>query len=218
MHPIKVMLADDHGIVREGLKALLAPHTDITVVSEAENGREAIEKAKLHKPDVIIMDFSMPGLNGLEGSRKIVQVLPDTKIIVLTMHDNEEYILQFIRAGAAGYLVKESIASDLINAIHHVMTSSNFYSPCLSPDALEYFLDGLKAGSLKSPLESLTNRQREVLQLIAEGLTNKGIAKKLSISVKTVETHRAHIMNKLNIHDQAGLTRFSIMHGIINLT
>ena len=218
MSTIKVLLADDHAIVRQGLRALLSSQTDITIVAEAKNGHEAIDEAKQHRPDVVVMDFSMPGLNGLEGTRKIVKLLPNVKIIVLTMHDNEEYILQFIRAGAAGYLLKESIADDLIGAIRQAMVSSTFFSPSLSPESLEHFLKQFKSGNLKSPLESLTNRQREVLQLIAEGLTNKGIAQKLSISVKTVETHRAHIMNKLNIHDQAGLTRFAIRHGIINLS
>ncbi len=218
MSTIRVLLADDHTIVRQGLRALLSSQIDITIVAEAKNGREAIDKATQHRPDVVVMDFSMPGLNGLEGTRKIVKLLTNDKIIVLTMHDNEEYIVQFIRAGAAGYLLKESIADDLIDAIRQAMVSSTFFSPSLSPETLEYFLHQFKSGNLKSPLESLTNRQREVLQLIAEGLTNKGIAQKLSISVKTVETHRAHIMNKLNIHDQAGLTRFAIRHGIINLS
>ena len=217
VNPIKVLLADDHAILRQGLKALLGPQRDITIVAEAENGREAIEKAKIHRPDVVVTDFAMPGLNGLEGTRKIVKILPNVKIIVLTMYDDKEYIQQFIQARAAGYLLKDSVFDDLIDAIRHVMVSDRFYSPSLPPEVLEEFITQFKLGNLRSPLESLTGRQREVLQLIAEGLTNKGIAQKLSISVKTVETHRAHIMNKLNIHDQAGLTRFAIKHGIIHI-
>ncbi|MEM7033775.1 MAG: response regulator transcription factor, partial [Chloroflexota bacterium] len=207
MNEIRVMLADDHAIVRDGLKSLLSSQQDIAVVAEADNGRDAIEIAKSCHPDVIVMDFSMPGLNGLEGTLKIKNILPSVKIIVLTMHDNEEYILQFIRAGANSYLLKESIADQLIHAIRRVMTASEFFSPSLSEEEWEQLMHQHRSGNLRSPLESLTNRQREVLQLIAEGLTNKGIAKKLSISVKTVETHRAAIMSKLNIHDQAGLTR-----------
>ena len=218
MSEIKVLLADDHIMFRQGLKSLLSAQADIHIIAEADDGHEAIQKAENHEPDVVVMDFAMPGLNGLEGARKILNVLPDAKIIVLTMHDNEEYILQFIRIGAAGYILKDSAFNNLTEAIRHVMVSNTFFSPSLSPDVLEQYMIQFKAGNLKSPLETLTNRQREVLQLIAEGLTNKGIAQQLSISVKTVETHRAHIMNKLNIHDQAGLTRFAIRHGIIDLT
>lgn len=218
MGEIKVMLADDHVMFRQGLKSLLSAQDGITIITEAEDGHDAIHKAESFQPDVIVMDFAMPGLNGLEGTRKILNILPDAKIIVLTMHDNEEYILQFIRVGAAGYILKDSAFNNLTDAIRHVMVSSAFFSPSLSPDVLDHYMAQFKAGNLKSPLETLTNRQREVLQLIAEGLTNKGIAQRLSISVKTVETHRAHIMNKLNIHDQAGLTRFAIRHGIIDLT
>jgi DNA-binding NarL/FixJ family response regulator len=214
---ISVLLADDHAMVRQGLRALLEVQPDITVVAEAQNGREAMELAKINKPHVIVMDFAMPGLNGLEGSKKIVKFLPNVKIIALTMHDNKEYIQRFIQAGAAGYLLKDSAFNDLIKAIRHVMESDKFYSPSLPPEVLEAYIAQHKSGNLVTPLDSLTGRQREVLQLIAEGFTNKGIAQKLSISVKTVETHRAHIMNKLNIHDQAGLTRFAIRHGIIHI-
>ena len=214
---ISVLLADDHAMVRQGLRALLEVQADIRVVAEAQNGREAIELAKDHKPHVIVMDFAMPGLNGLEGSKKIIKLLPDVKIIALTMHDNKEYIQRFIQAGAAGYLLKDSAFNDLIKAIRHVLESDKFYSPSLPPEVLEEYIAQQKSGNLVTPLDSLTGRQREVLQLIAEGFTNKGIAQKLSISVKTVETHRAHIMHKLNIHDQAGLTRFAIRHGIIHL-
>jgi len=211
---IRVLLADDHTIVRQGLRALLSAEEDIEVVAEAENGRDAIEEAERHQPDVIVMDYSMPHLNGLEGTRRIVQMFPRTRIIVLSMHADEEYILQFIRAGAAGYLLKDAIATDLIQAIRQAMQSRRFICPSLSPDVLESMLDDLQAGRLQSPLESLTNREREVLQLIAEGLTNKLIARKLGISIKTVETHRAHIMNKLDIHDQVTLTRFALKHKI----
>lgn len=214
MTRIKVLLADDHAIVRQGLRALLEGTPDIRVVAEAENGREALEKAKKLKPDVIIMDFGMPGLNGLEGTRKIVSQLPSAKVLVLTMHKDKEYILQFLKAGASGYMLKDTIADELIDAIRAVTTHRRFISPSLSDDTLDYYLKRLDAGKLDSPLESLTAREREVLQLIAEGHTNKSIASRLSISVKTVETHRAHLMDKLNIHDQAGLIRFAIQHRI----
>jgi DNA-binding NarL/FixJ family response regulator len=214
MDMIRILLADDHAIVRQGLRALLSNVHDIEVVAEAEDGREALEKAERHKPDVIIMDFAMPGLNGLEGTRRIANHLPSAKVLVLTMHNNEEYILQCLKAGAAGYLLKDAIADELIEAVRTIMTHKRFISPSLSAETLEYYINRLDAGKLASPLESLTAREREVLQLIAEGHTNKKIASMLSISVKTVETHRAHLMDKLNIHDQAGLIRFAIQHGI----
>lgn len=213
---IRVLLADDHAIVRQGLNALLSKVNDIQIVGQADNGRDALRQAELCRPDVIVMDFSMPGLNGLEGTRAIVKQFPKTRVLILTMHTNEEYILQCMRAGAAGYLLKDSVATELIEAIYQSQTSDRFICPHLPSDTLAELLYLHEQGNLKSPLESLTARQREVLQLIAEGLTNKGIAQRLSISVKTVETHRAHIMNKLNIHDQAGLTRFAIVHGIID--
>jgi DNA-binding NarL/FixJ family response regulator len=214
---IDVLLADDHAIVRQGLVALLAKEPDIQVIAEAENGHDAIEKTGLYRPDVIVMDYSMPGLNGLESTRRIVRKHSKTRVIVLSMHANEEYILQFLRAGAAGYLLKDSIATDLIEAIHHVMRSPNFYSPSIPPATLKQFIKKLKNGDYVSPLESLTNREREILQVIAEGLSNKEIAAQLCISVKTVETHRANVMSKLDIHDPSSLTRFAIVHGIINL-
>jgi DNA-binding NarL/FixJ family response regulator len=163
------------------------------------------------------MDYSMPGLNGLESTRRIVRRHAKIKVIVLTMHANEEYILQFLRVGAAGYLLKDSIATDLIDAIHHVMYSPDFYSPSLPPETLKKFIKKLKSGAYVSPLESLTNREREILQSIAEGRSNKEIAAHLCISIKTVETHRANVMAKLDIHDPSSLTRFAIVHGIINL-
>ena len=218
MSIINVMLADDHAIVREGIKALLAVQHDIKVIAEAEDGRDAIRQAEKHQPNVIIMDYSMPGLNGLEGTRAILKSAPEVKVIVLTMHDNEEYVLQFIRAGAAGYLLKDNVAEDLISAIRHVVLHAKFYSPNLPLEVIEDYLQQLESGTLKSPLELLTNRQREILQLIAEGMTNRNIAQKLAISIKTVETHRTNIMTKLDIHDQTGLTRFAILHGIISLT
>ncbi|MFQ5610649.1 MAG: response regulator [Anaerolineae bacterium] len=214
MDKIRVLLADDHAIVRQGLRALLSDTSDIQVVGEAENGREALEKTLEHRPDVVIMDFGMPNLNGLEATHKILNQVPTTKVLVLTMHDSKEYILQCLKAGAAGYLLKDTIMEDVIEAIRQVMTHRRFISPSLSADDLAYYLNRLETGKLFSPLESLTSREREVLQLIAEGHTNKKIASLLSISVKTVETHRAHLMNKLNIHDQASLVRFAIQHGL----
>ena len=179
MKAIKILLVDDHAIVRQGLQALLAPVLDIEVVAEAENGRDAIKKAQHYKPDLIVMDFSMPGLNGLEGAKAIMKKSPQIKIIFLTMHNNEEYISQFLLAGASGYLLKDSVATDLIDTIRLVMESNDFVSPSLPPAELSRLVRQLEAGELRSPLEALTNREREVLQLIAEGLTNKGIAQKI---------------------------------------
>jgi two-component system response regulator NreC len=216
MRKIKVVVADDHTILRQGIKALLDNQEGIEVVGEAKDGREAIKTIEELLPDVILMDIAMPGLNGLEATRRIKKKFPKTKVVVLTMHANEEYIFQILNAGADGYLVKETAFQDLISAINAVHKGAAFMSPSISKKVMTDYIQRAQ-GEEKVGFDTLTTREREILQLVAEGNSNKKIAKALFISPKTVETHRAHIMDKLNIHDRAGLIKYAIRKGMINL-
>jgi len=217
MDKTRVLLAEDHTIVRKGLRSLLDKETGIKVVEEAEDGREAILKAEELHPDVVVMDIAMPGLNGLEATRQIKKRFPDIKIIILTMHANEEYILQSLKAGASGYLVKKAVPVELISAINAVHKGNSFLSPSISRTVIdEYVRRSKEISEGEEGFEQLTVREREVLQLIAEGRKTREIAELLYISIKTVETHRAHIMNKLDIHSTAELTRYAIRKGIIS--
>jgi two-component system response regulator NreC len=216
MSKIKVLLVDDHTIVRQGIKALLDTQEGIEVVGEAEDGREAIEKAKQMAPNVIVIDITMPNLNGIEATRQIKKINPEIKVLVLTVHDNEEYIHRILQAGASGYLLKESAVSDLVSAINAVEKGDIFLSPSISKVVVkDYIRHGdTESGDFDS-LNVLTNREREVLQLIAEGHTNKDIARILKLSIKTIDVHRSHIMDKLNIRDITGLVKYSIRKGLI---
>ena len=216
MKKIKVVVADDHTILRQGIKALLDNQEEIEVVGEAKDGREAIKAIEELLPDVILMDIAMPGLNGLEATRRIKKKFPRTKVVVLTMHTNEEYIFQILNAGADGYLVKETAFQDLISAINSVHRGEAFMSPSISKKVMTDYIQRAQ-GEEKVGFDTLTTREREILQLVAEGNSNKKIAEVLFISPKTVETHRAHIMDKLNIHDRAGLIKYAIRKGMINL-
>jgi len=217
MDKTRVLLAEDHTIVRKGLRSLLDKETGIKVVEEAEDGREAILKAEELYPDVVVMDIAMPGLNGLEATRQIKKRFPDIKIIILTMHANEEYILQSLKAGASGYLIKKAAPVELISAINAVHKGNSFLSPSISRMVIdEYIRRSKEISEGEEGFERLTVREREVLQLIAEGRKTREIAELLYISIKTVETHRAHIMNKLDIHSTAELTRYAIRKGIIS--
>jgi len=217
MDKTRVLLAEDHTIVRKGLRSLLDKETGIKVVEEAEDGREAILKAEELYPDVVVMDIAMPGLNGLEATRQIKKRFPDIKIIILTMHANEEYILQSLKAGASGYLIKKAAPAELISAINAVHKGNSFLSPSISRMVIdEYIRRSKEISEGEEGFEQLTVREREVLQLIAEGRKTREIAELLYISIKTVETHRAHIMNKLDIHSTAELTRYAIRKGIIS--
>jgi len=216
MRKIKVVVADDHTILRQGIKALLDNQEGIEVVGEAKDGREAIKTIEELLPDVILMDIAMPGLNGLEATRRIKKKFPKTKVVVLTMHANEEYIFQILNAGADGYLVKETAFQDLISAINAVHKGEAFMSPSISKKVMTDYIQRAQ-GEEKVGFDTLTTREREILQLVAEGNSNKKIAEALFISPKTVETHRAHIMDKLNIHDRAGLIKYAIRKGMINL-
>ena len=217
MSKIRVLLADDHTIVRQGLRALLDSNEDIEVVGEAENGREAFEKTKQIAPDIVVLDITMPNLNGIEATRQIKKLKPEIKVIVLTVHDNEEYVHQVLQAGASGYLLKESAVSDLVSAINAVKKGDIFLSPTISKVVVKDYINNTDRESRAfDSLDVLTSREREVLQLIAEGHTNREVARLLKLSVKTVDVHRAHIKEKLQIHDTAGLIKYSLRKGIID--
>jgi len=217
MANIKVLLAEDHTIVRKGLCSLLDRENGIKVIGEAEDGREAMRKAEALEPDVVLMDIAMPGLNGLEATRQLKKRFPEMKIIILTMHANEEYVLETLRAGASGYLVKKTAPDDLISAIRAVYKGDSFLSPSISRTVIDEYIRKVdKPGERDETYEKLTNREREVLQLIAEGYKTTEIADKLYISKKTVETHRANIMKKLEIRSTAKLTRYAVRKRIVS--
>jgi DNA-binding NarL/FixJ family response regulator len=216
MSPITVLLADDHNIVRQGLKALLTAESDITVVAEAQSGREAVQLAAELHPEVVIMDLAMPLLNGWEATRQILKGTPSAKILILSTYNEVEHVRQAIAAGAAAYLIKQTAASDLVKAIREVKQGNAYFSPAIAQQLRQQTCRSLAGQPLgKAPNLELTLREAEVLQLIAEGFANKQIAAELGLSVKTVEKHRQQVMNKLNIHDTAGLVRHAVAHGII---
>ncbi len=216
MQKITVLLADDHTIVRQGFRALLEAEPDIAVVGEAENGRQAIGQARKLQPDVVVMDIAMPLLNGLEATRQIAKEAPSTKVLILSSYSDDEYVNQLTEAGAVGYLLKQTAASDLIKAIREAKKGNAFFSPAISKRLMEHYRETLVRGvPVRKRSDILTSREAEVLQLIAEGKANKQIASELNVSIKTVEKHRQQLMNKLNIHDIAGLTRYAIAKGVI---
>jgi two-component system response regulator NreC len=215
MGKIKVLVADDHTILRQGIKSLLANEEEIEVIGEAKNGREVLTIVEETLPDIILMDIAMPGLNGLEATRRIKKKFPRMKVLVLTMYTNEEYIFQILNAGANGYLVKETAFQDLISAIKAVYKNEAFMSPSISKKVINSYIK--RAQNEEETCEMLTSREREILQLIAEGNSSKKIAELLFISPKTVETHRTHIMDKLNIHNRTGLVKYAIRKGIVDV-
>lgn len=218
MSRIKVLLAEDHTIVRKGIRSLLDSEPDIEVVGEAEDGREAVEKAERLSPDVVLMDISMPSLNGLEATRQILRRSPEVKVLILTMHTNEEYIFQFLRAGAAGYLIKQTAPIELVSAIQAVYRGDSFLSPAISKTLIEEYVRQSEAlGHYEDSYDKLTEREREVLQLLAEGFSNREIAEKLHISIKTAGVHRTNLMEKLDIHSLTELTKYALRKGIISL-
>ena len=214
--PITILLAEDHAIVRQGLIALLKLDGSFQLVGEAKTGREAVALAQSLRPDIILMDIAMPVLNGLEATRQIRSANPAAKVIVLSAHSDEVYVEKMIEAGVAGFLEKQSSAEILTKAIHEVAKGRSFFSPAIARrlqnnPSKPRDRDGL----LKANATRLTSRETEVLQLVAEGSANKQVASELGISIKTVEKHRQHLMDKLNIHDTAGLTRYAIAAGVI---
>jgi DNA-binding NarL/FixJ family response regulator len=216
MQKITVLLADDHTVVRQGLRALLVVEGDIEIVGEADTGRQAVAMAKKLMPDVVVMDIAMPLLNGLEATRQITTQLPASKVLILSSYRDDEYVQQLTEAGAAGYLVKQTAANDLLKAIREAHKGNAFFSPSIAKRLRDQCREAFVSGQpVKKRSDYLTTREAEVLQLIAEGQANKQIAAELCISIKTVEKHRQQVMNKLNIHDVAGLTRHAISKGII---
>jgi DNA-binding NarL/FixJ family response regulator len=212
--PVRVILADDHTLVRAGIRALLEKLPKVEVLGEASNGREALDLVRTHHPDVVLMDITMPGLNGLEAAARMAKEFPDVRIIILSMHNNEEYYWRALKAGAAGYLLKKAATAELAIALQRVVHGEIYLSQEISTRLLKKFpLEGI--ADRKSPLEQLTGRQREILQLIAEGQNTKGIAEILKVSPKTVEYHRIKLMEGLNVHDVPGLVRFALRVGLI---
>jgi DNA-binding NarL/FixJ family response regulator len=211
-----VLLADDHTLVRAGLRALLETLPDVSSVLEASDGREALEVIAAHRPDVVLMDIAMPRLNGLEAAAIVARDYPATRTIVLSMHGAEAHVLQALRAGAAGYLLKDAAAVELPLAIRAVQRGEIYISSAVSRVVVSGYLAGVTSEAAAGPLDSLSARQREILQLIAEGRTTKEIAFSLELSVKTVETHRRQLMERLQIFDVPGLVRFALRHGIVH--
>ena len=212
----KVLIADDHKIVREGLKALIDKQESMQVVAEADNGLEAVRLARKLQPDVVIMDLGMPQMNGIEATREVTAHDPEIKVIALSMHSDKRFVLQMIKAGASGYLLKDSAFEELITAIKTVVANQSYLSPKITDVVIKDYLQTLSKGDV-SAFSVLTAREREVLQLLAEGRSTKEIAASLSVSVKTVETHRTQIMDKLNIRSVAELTKYAIREGLTSL-
>jgi DNA-binding NarL/FixJ family response regulator len=213
MTRIRVLVADDHTIVRQGLVGILKASEDVEVVGEAADGAEAVEKASKLKPDVVVLDVSMPHLSGLEAARRIRESLPATRILVLTMHDDEEYVLKMVRAGASGYLLKDSAASELLAGIRALKSGKVYFGPHASRALAEAYQSDRPLPD--DPYERLTDREREVFQLVVEGKTNAQIADLLCISPKTVDNHRTRLMEKLGVHGTADLVRFAAKHKLI---
>jgi DNA-binding NarL/FixJ family response regulator len=213
MAPIKVLLADDHTLVRAGFRALLQDITGVQVVAETGDGRSALALAQTHQPDVVLMDIAMPELNGLLATERLVQDYPQMRVLILSMHANEEYVWQALRAGASGYLLKDADIVELELALKAVMRGETYLSPAISKQVISDYVRRVAGGS--ETQDQLTPRQREILRLIAQGCSTQEIARNLSISVKTVETHRAQLMDRLHIHDVPGLVRYALRIGLI---
>ncbi|MEI9814374.1 MAG: response regulator transcription factor [Acidobacteriota bacterium] len=209
--PTRILLADDHAVVRHGFRRILDAQEDMEVVGEVSNGREAVEQTGTLLPDVIIMDVTMPELNGIEATRRIAELVPRTRVLALSMHRDSVYVREILRAGARGYLLKDSSEADLISAVRAVAQGEGYLSPAVSEAVL---IDYRK--HVTNPVDLLTSREREVLQLVAEGRTNKEIANSLNLSVYTVEAHRGKIMEKLNLHSASEMVRFAIRNGLID--
>jgi DNA-binding NarL/FixJ family response regulator len=211
---VTILLVDDHQLVRQGLRVLLDAEPDIQVLGEAGDGLEAIQLVERLKPNVLVLDLMMPGVNGLEVTRQVSRRFPDTRIIVLSMHANEAYVLEALRNGAVGYILKETGINDLVHAVREAVAGRRYLSPPLSARAIDSYVQKTEAATL-DPYETLTTREREVLQLAAQGLTNAEVATRLSISPRTAETHRANVMHKMGLNTQIDLIRFALKRGIL---
>jgi DNA-binding NarL/FixJ family response regulator len=211
MKRIRILLADDHAVVRQGFKMILAEQPDMEISGEAANGREAVELAEKIKPDVVVMDVAMPELNGIEATRRLAASLPHTRVLALSMHKDSVYVREILRAGARGYLLKDSPAQDMLAAVRAVAGGEGYISPAVSSAVLDDYRK-----HVTNPIDLLTSREREVLQMLAEGKTNKEIATVLKLSVYTVDAHRGRIMEKLNVHSINELVRFAVRNGLID--
>ena len=216
MEKIRVFLVDDHTVVRQGLRRILESDDEIEIIGEAGDGRSAIELVQKLRPHVVVMDVAMPDLNGIEATRQILKRVEGTKVLVLSMHGDDVYVRQALKAGARGYLLKDSEDLDLIKAVKALRGGGSFFSPPVSRVVLSGYLGDKVEGDVEDSVARLTDREREVLQLIAEGKTNKEIATLLSVSINTVETHRKHIMEKLDLHNTADIVRFAVRKKIVH--
>mgnify|MGYP001167285857 CR=1 FL=1 len=215
MDKIRILIADDHAIVRDGIRMILALHGDIETVGEAANGQEAIEQCNALQPDVVLMDISMPGLGGLEAMLEILKLKPETRVLVLTQYDNIEYIYRFLKSGAAGYVLKKSAGDDLVAAIRAVHMGKSFVDPAIADKVIKGFLETPGVNADEVVYESLTDREKQVLKLIAEGKTNQQIADMLFLGIKTVMTHRTTLMEKLGFHNRTELVRWAYQKGLV---
>lgn len=216
MNTIRILLADDHTVVRDGLRALLEKQTDMTVIGEAADGRESVRLAEEQAPDVVVMDIAMPNMNGIEATRRILEQNPSCAVVILSMHQDESYVLRSLKAGAKGYLLKDSLRADVIDAIRTVSQGRSFLTRKVSRILQEDYIRQLERRGLEDSYDLLTGREREILQLVAEGKTNKEAATLLNISLTTVETHRTHILQKLGLHSIPELILYAVRKGIIS--
>jgi two-component system response regulator NreC len=214
--PIRIVLADDHTIIRSGLKLLLEQQPDFKVIAEANDGREAVQLVSKHHPEVAVLDIGMPQLNGIEATRQIVADGSDTHVVILSMHSDEGYVLRALKAGAHAYILKNSAEADLIRAVRSVADGKSFFSPVISKMLLEDYVRRVREKSVEDSYDLLTPREREVLQLLAEGRSNKEVASTLGLSLHTVETHRGNILQKLNLHGTPELILYAVRKGIIS--
>ncbi|NLI97576.1 response regulator transcription factor [bacterium] len=212
---IRVVLVDDHTVVRKGIRVLLEQESDIEIVAEAEDGLKGVDVCIQEEPDVVVLDMALPLLSGVEAARKIKEKIPETKILILSMYDDEEYILDSFKVGVSGYILKDVVVSDLVSAVHSVYRGSTFLSPSVSEKLRRQLQEGQSRGGSRQGPAKLTSRERQILKLIAEGYTSKQISEILKISFKTVQTHRAHIMEKLGVHSTAELTRYAVTKGLL---
>jgi len=214
---IKVFLADDHAVVRDGMTALLEVEQDISVVGSASNGQQAVQRIKQIQPDIVVMDIAMPELNGIDATRQISKSCPAVKVIMLSMHDSSEHIYQALKAGAKGYLLKESAGKEVATAVREVSSGRRYLSKRIQTMVIEGYISQQGAIPEKSPIDKLSDRERQVLQLVVEGKSSTEIAKLISLSPKTVATYRSRLMDKLDIHDLPGLVKFAIQHGLTTM-
>jgi DNA-binding NarL/FixJ family response regulator len=215
LKPLRILLADDHTVVRKGLRLLIETHPGLSVIGDASDGREAVALAEKLSPDVVVMDIAMPILNGIEAARQITAKLPQTAVVFLSMHSDESYVLKALKAGARGYLLKDSAEYDLVSAIHAVSDGKAFFSPAISKMLVEDYMRQMRERAVEDSFDLLTTREREVVQLLAEGKSNKDAAQLLGLSLYTVETHRSNIFQKLNLHNSAELILYAIRKGVI---